>query len=120
MSDKREHAQVPEDLTRLFVERANSGDAAGLAELYEPDAMLAYPPGRSTVGREAIHRLFEQMLSKVSRFEPEEPLPTLRKGDLALTTTRRRDGKGLRIQVARQQPDGAWLRAIAWREPTSD
>ena len=31
----KERALKPEDLTRLFVERANAGDAAGLAELYE-------------------------------------------------------------------------------------
>jgi hypothetical protein len=29
----RESATEPEDLTRLFVERANAGDAEGLAEL---------------------------------------------------------------------------------------
>ncbi len=118
MSGEREQALQPEDLTRLFVKRANEGDASGLAELYEPDAVLAYPPGRSTVGRDAIRLLYEQMLTKVSRFEPEEPLPTLLCGDLALTATRRRDGKGIRVQVARRQPGGAWLRAIDWPEPT--
>ena len=79
--------------------------------------MLAYPPSQTTVGREAIRRVYEQMVAKVSRFEPEEPLPTLRAGDLALTSTRRRDGKGIRIQVARRQPDGTWLRIIDWPEP---
>ena len=34
-------AQTPEDITRLFVERVNAGDAQGLAELYEPDAVMA-------------------------------------------------------------------------------
>lgn len=34
----REKAREPEDLTRLFVERSNAGDAEGVAELYEPDA----------------------------------------------------------------------------------
>ncbi len=37
--------RLPRDLIRLFVERANGGDADGLAVLYEPDAVLAYPPG---------------------------------------------------------------------------
>jgi len=43
---KNEKAQNPEDLTRLFVERANDGDAAGIAALYEPEAVMAYPPGQ--------------------------------------------------------------------------
>ena len=45
MSDTTERAASPEDLTRLFVDRANAGDADGLADLYEPDAVMAYPPG---------------------------------------------------------------------------
>ena len=45
---KKERALKPEDLTRLFVERANEGDAAGLAELYEEQAVMAYPPGSQT------------------------------------------------------------------------
>lgn len=112
-----EKAAKPEDLTRLFVERANAKDAAGLAALYERDAVLAHPPGRTTEGREAIQAVYEQMVKVVPRFEPEAPLPTLRSDDLALTSTRRRDGKGVRVQVARRQPDGSWLRVIDWPEP---
>ena len=48
-----EGANRPEDITRLFVERANAGDAEGLAALYEPDAVVAYPPGAMTSGRVA-------------------------------------------------------------------
>jgi uncharacterized protein (TIGR02246 family) len=105
-------AYEPEDLARLFVERANAGDAKGLAELYEPDAVLAFPPGSSTVGREAIQAVFEQMLQQAPHFQVEEPLPTLRHGDLALTATRPADGTGGRVQVARRQPDGTWLRIM--------
>lgn len=111
-------AHEPEDLTRLFVQFANAGDAHALAELYEPDAVVAYPPGKQTVGRQAIESLYRQMLSKAPRFQPEEPLPTLRAGDLALTTTRRRDGSGIRVQVARRQSDGSWLRVIDMPEPS--
>jgi len=117
MSDHADHAHQPEDLTRLFVARANAKDATALAALYEPDAVLAFPAGRTTIGREAIRRVYEQMLAKVPRFEPEESLPTLRSGEIALTSTRRRDGKGIRIQVARRQADGSWLRSIDWPEP---
>lgn len=87
MTAERGKAAQPEDLTRLFVERANAGDAEGLAALYEPDAVVAFPPGQLTTGRAAIQTLYENMLTKITHFEPETPLPTLRLGDLALTAT---------------------------------
>ena len=108
----RETAQTPEDLTRLFVERANAGDAEGVALLYEEDAVMAYPPGSVTVGRKAIQELFDTFLAKAPRFEPEPPLPTLSSGELALTSTPPRDGAGARAQVVRRQPDGSWLRVL--------
>lgn len=105
-------AYEPEDLARLFVERAQAGDAKGLAELYEPDAVLGFPPGSTTIGRDAIRAVFEKMLEQAPPFEVEEALPTLRRGDLALTSTRPKDGTGGRVQVARRQDDGTWLRII--------
>jgi SnoaL-like domain len=56
-------APSPEDLTRLFVERANAGDVDGMLDLYEADAVMAFPPGQLTVGRDAIGELFRQMVS---------------------------------------------------------
>ena len=109
---ENERALRPEDLTRLFVERANAGDAAGIAALYEEDAVMAYPPGSRTVGRGAIRALWEKVLANAPRFEPEQPLPTLLSGDLALTSTPPKDGTGARAQVARRQPDGSWLRVL--------
>ena len=73
---------------------------------------MAYPPGRQTVGREAIRKLWEQALPQMPKFRPEEPLPTLISGDLALTSTPPRDRAGARAQVVRRQPDGSWLRII--------
>jgi len=107
-----EKALKPEDLTRLFVERANAKDAAGIAELYEEDAVMAYPPGQQTVGRDAIRSLWAELLPKMGRFEPEPPLPTLVSGDIALTATPPKDGAGARAQVVRRQPDGTWLRLL--------
>jgi ketosteroid isomerase-like protein len=107
-----EKAHRPEDLTRLFVERANAGDAEGIAALYEPDAVMAFPPGERTVGRAAIRALWERVLAQGPRFELEDPLPTLVSGDIALTSTPAKDGTGIRAQVVRRQADGTWLRLL--------
>src|SRR4051794_5453856 len=108
----REKAQNPEDLTRLFVERANAGDAEGMAALYEPAAVMAFPPGSTTTGRAAIRAVFEKMVASRPHFEPEPPLPTVHCGDLALTSTPPKDDAGARAQVVRRQADGSWLRLI--------
>jgi uncharacterized protein (TIGR02246 family) len=108
----RPRAQHPEDLTRLFVEFSNAGDAEGVAGLYEENAVLAYPPGSQTVGRAAIQRLWQQVLDQAPRFDHEDPLPTLVSGDIALTSTPPRDGAGARAQVVRRQADGTWLRIL--------
>jgi hypothetical protein len=48
-------AMEPEDVTRLVVQRLDAGDAAGVAALYEPQAVLAYPPiVRRLVGRRFV------------------------------------------------------------------
>ena len=105
-------ARTPEDITRLFVERVNAGDVEGLVALYEPTAVMAYPPGTNTEGEDAIRALFEQMLAARPEFPQEAPLPTLRTGDIALTSTRALDGSGGRGQVVRRQSDGSWKRSI--------
>ena len=107
-----QQALEPEDLTRLFVGRANAGDAAGIAELYEEQAIMAYPPGGQTVGRDAIRQLWEKVLSTKPHFEQEAPLPALVSGDIALCATIAKDGAGGRAQVVRRQGDGTWLRLL--------
>ena len=73
---ERERAAQPEDLAQLFVQRANDRDAEGLAELYEPDAVLGFPPGHETVGRavrEGIAKgkeLGDFSLDELKRFSP--------------------------------------------------
>jgi uncharacterized protein (TIGR02246 family) len=108
----REKAMTPEDITRLFVERSNAGDADGVADLYEENAVMAYPPGAQTIGREAIRGLWAKVLANRPHFEPETSLPTLISGDLALTSTPPKDGAGARAQVVRRQNDGSWLRVL--------
>jgi uncharacterized protein (TIGR02246 family) len=110
--DRYEKPASPEDITRLFVERSNAGDATGVAALYEEHAVMAYPPGSTTVGREAIRQLWEQVLVNRPQFIPEAPLPTLTSADIALTSTAPKDGAGARAQVVRRQADGSWLRLL--------
>lgn len=99
-------AQRPEDLGLLFVERANDGDVEGLVELYEPAAILAFPPGQVAAGHEAIRAAYRTLLARVQVFAAE-PQPAVRNGDLALTSSRLPDG-GATAEIARRQPDGTW------------
>jgi ketosteroid isomerase-like protein len=113
MSDNGEHerAAQPEDLSRLFLERANAGDVDGLVALYEPDAVLAFPPGQVTTGSQAIRQAYQRLLADRPTFTAGEQQPALRNGDLALTSTRLVGG-GATVEVARRQPDGTWLWVI--------
>ncbi|MDH6464831.1 ketosteroid isomerase-like protein [Micromonospora sp. A200] len=101
-----EPATLPEDLGRFFVTRANARDVEGLVALYEPDAVLATPAGPA-VGTAAIRAAFVRMLADRPTFTPGRPQPTLRSGELALTSTRLDDG-ATTAEVARRQPDGTW------------
>ena len=112
MSRQYEKAMTPEDLTRLVVERVNAGDADGVAELYEPGAVVAFPPGETTVGREAIRAMYQQLIDTAPEFRPEDPLKTIQFGEIALTATHARDEAGARAQVIRRQSDGSWLRLL--------
>jgi ketosteroid isomerase-like protein len=105
-------AMRPEDVTRLFAERLNAGDPAGVAALYEPQAVLAYPADRPVTGRQAIQAIYQQMADAGMKFGLETPLPTVRFEDLALTSTLSADNTGVRVQVLRRQADGSWLRII--------
>ena len=103
---------TPEDLTRKFVDAVNAGDVEGLVALYEPDAVIAFPPGELTVGHDAIRELYTGMLAAKPHFDYEQPLTTLISGDLALTATPAQDEAGVRAQVVRRQSDGSWLRVL--------
>ena len=104
-------AREPEDLTRLFLERANAGDVEGLVALYEPEAVVDRGDGTLAVGTDAIRRFFVEILADRPHFTPGVTAPVLRSGDLALTSTRLDDGSTT-AEVARRQPDGTWRWAI--------
>ncbi len=105
-------AMEPEEVTRLVTQRLNAGDAAGIARLYEPQAVLAYPIDQPISGREAIQVVYQKMIDAGVKFGLEAPLPTVSFENLALTSTRSADNTGVRVQVLRRQADGSWLRII--------
>ncbi len=107
MSKGGARAAKPEDLGRLFVERANAGDVDGLVALYESNATVAFPPGHMAVGNDAFRRVYEHLLASRPTFTAGDQHPALRVGDLALTSTRLVCG-GATAEVARRQPDGTW------------
>src|SRR5262245_53698793 len=101
-----ERALQPEDLDRLFLERANAGDVDGVVDLYEPDAVLAFPPGRLATGRSAIREVYVDLLVSRPRLTGEIR-PAIRNGDIAITSTVR--AGNATVEIARRQPDGTWL-----------
>lgn len=107
----REKAAVPEDLGRMFIERANAGDVDGLVALYEPGAVLAFPPGQMSTGSDAIREAYEKLLATRPKFESEGQKPALIRGDIALTSTLLTGG-GATAEIARRQPSGEWLWAV--------
>ena len=101
-----ERARRPEDLDRLFLERANVGDVDGVVELYEPQAVLVFSPGQLAIGAAAIREVYAGLLAGRPRFTGEIR-PAIRHGDLAVTSTVR--AGNATVEVARRQPDGTWL-----------
>ena len=100
-------ATEPEDLERLYVERVNAGDVDGLVALFEPDAVIAFAPGQTASGSAAIRQLFDDLVASGVTLTFRGQQPTLRVGDLALTSTRLHRGDAT-AEIARRQPDGTW------------
>jgi len=107
----REAALDPQDLARLLVARANSGDVDGMVQLYEPDAVLACGGGRVAVGTDEIRAFYADLIAKGTRFHLGDQRAALICGDLALTSTRLPNG-AVTAEVARRRAGGAWLWAV--------
>lgn len=107
--ERTEHdvARKPEDLARLFVQRAQEGNVEGLVALYEEEAVLATGDDEFVHGVEAIRAFYTDFVASGPTFVDGEQAPALRLGDLALTSTRLTGG-GATAEVARRQADGSW------------
>jgi len=108
---RHQPAATPDELGRLFVERANAGDVDGLVALYEPEAVLAFPSGEFAAGHAEIRAVYESLVADAPRFDPGTPQPAMITGDLALTSTRLVGG-GVTVEIAHRQLDGTWLWAV--------
>ena len=100
-------AHDPEDLARFFVDRFNEGDADGLAELYEADAVLSTGDGTIAKGTQEIRAFYLALLDRVKKLTPGQQRPALRNGDLALTSTLLPNG-ATTAEIAHRRPDGSW------------
>ena len=112
----REPANEPQDLERLLVARENAGDGSGMTALFEPDAEVDIGGGTFLRGTEAIHQFFAKLQAtgfgpEKRNFEFGEQRPALICGDLALTSTRSRNG-AVTSEVVRRQKDRTWLWVI--------
>jgi ketosteroid isomerase-like protein len=105
-AEAAQRALQPEDLDRLFLERANAGDVDGVVALYELDAVLAVAPGRLAIGAQAIRLFYTELLAGPPRFIGVIR-PAISNGDTAITSTPR--AGNATVEVARRQPDGTWL-----------
>ncbi|WP_432037364.1 YybH family protein [Streptomyces cucumeris] len=101
-------ATEPNDLGRYFIERANAGDVDGLVALYEPNAVLAFPPGNLATGHAEIRAVFEQFVAAAPVLSPGRQHLPLVTGDLAMTAATQTNDD-VSVEIARRQPDGSWL-----------
>ena len=104
-------ATEPNDLGKYFIERANAGDVDGLVALYEPTAVLEFPPGNLVTGHAEIRKVYEKFVAAAPVLSPGRQHPALVSGDLALTASTLTTGE-VTVEIARRQPDGSWLWAV--------
>jgi uncharacterized protein (TIGR02246 family) len=110
MSDQGQGSAVrdPQQILLQLVARQNAGDAAGMAALYEPGAVLDCGNGRLARGRDQIRAFYEEVIATGVKFAVLEQRVALVSEDLALTSTRLPNGN-VTAEIARRQKDGAWL-----------
>lgn len=106
-SDTPASAAEPDDLERLLVQRVNAGDVDGLIALFEPNAVMATGHGPVATGHQEIRQLLAELVAFGEQLTLGKQRPTLRAGDLALTSTRLVSGD-ITAEVARRQTDGTW------------
>lgn len=116
------HIDDPEDLHRVFAERANAGDLEGLLALYEDGAAFVASHEPHATGSDAIRARLEGLLAIAPQITPTSSRAVIA-ADIALLSNSFRitmgpgDGEragleGTGTEVARRQPDGSWRYVI--------
>lgn len=111
MNDQAKRAHEPQDLERLLISRLMEADVDGIVALYEPNAVLHYGGSQLAMGREAIRKVFTDLIATGQTFGGGEQQEAIVCDDVALTSTRLSDGS-VTAEVARRQSDGTWLWVI--------
>lgn len=111
MTSQVKRAYDPQELERLLISRQWEGDVDGMVALYEPNAVLDYGSSKLAVGREAIRKVFAELVATGRKFDFGEQQAAVVCGDLALTSTQLSDSK-VTAEIARRQGDGTWLWVI--------
>ncbi len=111
----------PEELHRLFAQRASAGDIEGLIVLYEDGATLVAPDGAQAAGGDAVRERLQQLLAMTPRITNTRSRAVVA-GDIALMSNDFHisfgDGdasagfQASATEVARRQADGGWLYVI--------
>ncbi len=111
MTSQLKNAHDPQELEPLMISRQWAGDVDGMVALYEPDAVVDYGGSSLAVGREAIRKVFAELVATGRKFDHGDQQAAIICGELALTSTRLSDGE-VTAEIARQQSDGTWLWVI--------
>lgn len=115
-------ARTPEDCDRLFAERVNAGDLAGVLALYEDRGCYVLRDGVAT-GAAAISPIVEQMIAARSRLVCDVKRVVHAGEGLALLYNDWRltlgadddmavERSGRALELVRRQVDGTWLFVI--------
>lgn len=108
---EREPARDPQDLERFLVARQQAGDIEGMVALFDRDAVIHAYDGRVVRGHDEMRAYYRELAAAGRVIVMGEQQPALVNDDLALTSTRSRNGS-VTAEVARRQPDGTWLWVI--------
>jgi uncharacterized protein (TIGR02246 family) len=105
----------PELTANMFIERFNAGDAEGMVQLYEEDAVFTYDGEEKAIGRAQIQRaLAGFMMAKLKM--RGRTVSTYIAGDLALTRMKWEmldsndvvQSTSTSCEVQKRGPDGLW------------
>ena len=114
-------ANSPEQIQTLFGNAARARDIDAMIELYEIEPLLVDFDGQERHSSDALYDMLNDTFSRLREFTSQRHR-LLVKGDLALISSQwhaqlttaggSQPISGTSVEVARRQPNGAWLLVI--------